>query len=171
LLTRRSNIIPNILTLRERETPSANAKAKCLQHQQQIFCNFFQYELVRSTTRTHPKPSGPQPNMTTYPITSFKLVSTFGTLKTTSKHQIHIGFKPKNFKNFKISILIKKSIKPRPNDLKFCKHITNNTTDLLQLLEFHSDPYIKISPINEKTPKFQFHQFKHKSTPDLQNTF
>jgi len=51
---------------------------------------------------------------------------------------------------------IKKSIKSRPNDLKFCTHIPNDKTKLLQLSEFYSYPYIKISPINRNRQNINF---------------
>jgi len=62
-------------------------------------CNFQNKNLVRLTTRNSLRPSAPQPNMPTYPITSFRLVPTLGILKTTSKYKFYIRFKPKNSKN------------------------------------------------------------------------
>ena len=49
-----------------------------------------------------------------------------------------------------------------PNNLKVCTHIPNDKTGLLKLSEFHSNPYIKISPINRKITKVQSCQFKPK---------
>jgi len=123
------------------------------------------------TIRNHPEAletSTKSTNISQYLIqTCTNLQNTSNNIKSTQTHRIQA----KLSKILRIPLLIKNPTKTHLNDLKFCMHIPNDTAELLQLPEFHSDLYIKISPINRKTPKSQFRQFKPKPSTDFQNAF
>jgi len=143
---------PNLLCDRNC-TPAIAENKNVLQHSAEI-CNFKNQDWSDWPSEITPRPPGPQPKVPTHPKTSFKLVPIIKTPQTTPKPSNYIGFKPKFLKNFRNTHLIKNPTKTPPNDLKFCTHIQNHLTKLLQLSEFHSDPRIKISPTNRNSPKY-----------------
>jgi len=131
------------------------------------FCCHLKFPFFPTTTRNYleaPRTSTKGINKWHTTIqTCTNLQNTSNNIESTKTHWIQAEVS----KIFRITLLIKKYTKAYLNDLKFCTHILNDTMELLRLPKFHSDPYIKISPINQKTPKIQFCQFKPKSTPDL----
>lgn len=85
-------------------------------------------------------PPGPQSKSRTIHMPLSKLIPIVKIPKIILKHELAMDSSLRTLKNSQITLPIKKSIKPRPNDLKFCTLVTFNITELFQLLEFFSDP-------------------------------